>query len=317
MAITFNTQDLQNYPGVNKTVSIDLTNIVPAGYEGDEQIVLVASTSAYANNTDRISIPNFYVTEAKSGWLKSSGLRGGSFPLTASGNSFRIKLDATVSGSDSSGWYTIALDHADGVQRSGDLIAADMEDKIRALANSLAVADVGFTMAYENCSVEFENNRFKIVSGSVSEFYNGLERSSVAVASGITNDCTVMLGFDLYVSSEQIAGIDIREALITTDLPTGSGTFFIQTGTSLVAGDPIAITNGVNTPEYTIVQNVMGDSQVTVSPTFTRNYTAYKAKIQRLRMQDPENQPMSPYDSIDDIARHAIKHITSQIDYSS
>jgi hypothetical protein len=317
MAINFNTQDLQNYPGINKTVSIDLTNIVPAGYEGDEQIVLVSSTSAYADNTNRTSIPNFYVTEAKSGWIKSSGLKGGSFPLTASGNSMRIKIDATVSGSTGTGWYVIDLDHADGVQRSGDLVAADMETKIRALAGNLVTADIGFTMAYENCSVEFENNRFKIVSGSVSNYYNGIDRSSVAVASGTSNDCTVMLGFDLPVSSETIAGIDIREALITTDLPTGSGVFYIQTGASLAAGDPIAITDGVNAAEYSLVQDVIGDSQITISPTFTRSYTAYKAKIQRLRMQDPENQPLSPFDSIDDIARHAIKHITSQIDYSS
>jgi len=317
MAITVNTQDLHNYPGVNKTVSVDLTAIVPSGYEGDEQIVLVASTSAYADNEVRTLIPNFYVTEARSGWLKSSGLKGAQFPLTASGNSFRIKLDATVSGSDTTGWYTIVLDHSDGVNLSADVIAVDMETKIRAIVNTIAAADIGFSSAYENCSVEFTNNRFKITSGSVSEYFIGTERSSVTIASGITNDCSVMLGFDLYVSSEQIAGVDIREALLTTDAPTGSGTFFIQTGTSLAAGDPIAITNGVDIPEYSIVQTVLGDSQVTVSPTFTRSYTAYRAKIQRLRMQDPENRPLSPFDSIDDIARHAIKHITSQIDYSS
>jgi hypothetical protein len=192
-----------------------------------------------------------------------------------------------------------------------------MENKIRALSSSLNVGDVGFTMAYENCSVQFENNRFKVVSGSVSNYYNGADRSSVAVTSGTSNDCSVMLGFDLNVNSEQIVGVDMREALITTDAPTGSGTFFIQTGASLVAGDPIAITDGVNPTEYSLVQSVIGDSQITVSPTFTNSYVAYKAKIQRLRMQDPENQPLSPFDSIDDIARHAIKHITSQIDYSA
>lgn len=315
MAITFNTQDLQNYPGITKTVSLDLTNIVPAGYEGDEQIVMVASTSAYADIINRVSIPNFYVTEAKSGWLKSSGLKGSSFPLTASGNSFRIKLDTTISGSTGDGWYVINLDHASGVNRSGDLIAADMENKIREL--TLVTGDVGFTMAYKNCSVEFENNRFKIISGSVSEYYNGIDRSSVAVASGITNDCTVMLGFDIPVSSEQIASVDVREALITQDFTASGTALWIQTGTGLAAGDPVAITDGTNT-EYFIAGTVLGDAQITVTAgAITRNYTAYRAKIQRLRMQDPENQPVSPYNSVDDVARHALKHMTSQIDYSA
>lgn len=317
MAINFSTQDLQNYPGINKIVSLDLTNIVPMGYEGDEQIVLVASTSAYSNNATRTSIPNFYITEARSGWIKSSGLKGGAFALSAAANKMRVKLDATVSGADGSGWYTIVLNHNNGIPISGDVVAVDIENKIRALANSLNIGDVGFTMAYKNCSVEFENNRFKIISGSVSKYFIGQDRSSVAVASGIVDDCSFLLGFDLAVSSEYLANISVREALITTNIPTGSGVFYIQTGMSLSVGDPIAIMDGVNAPEYTLVQGIIGDSQVTVSPTFTRAYTAYKAKIQCLRVQDPENQPLSPFDSIDDVARHALKHVTSQIDYSS
>lgn len=318
MAITVNTQDLQNYPGINKTVTIDLTNIVPSGYEGDEQIVLVASTSAYADITNRVTIPSFYITEAKSGWLKSSGLKGAQFPLTASGNAMRIKLDATVSGSDGSGWYTIVLDHSNGVNISADVIAADMENKIRALADNLNTADIGFTMAYANCSVEFANSRFKIQSGSVGEFYTGSDRSSVAVVSGTSNDCSVLLGFDLPVSSESIANVYIREALVTSNYTAGATSLWIQTGTSVTSGTAMAITSDMVNYEYFMVEGVTGDAQLTISSSALKNnYTAYKAKVQILRVQDPENRPLSPFESIDDIARHAIKHITSQIDYSA
>jgi hypothetical protein len=317
MAITVNTQDLQNYPGINKTVTVDLTNIVPAGYEGDEQIVLVASTSAYSNATARTTIPNMYITEAKAGWLKSSGLKGSVFTLSSSANTFKIKLDATVSGSDGAGYYTVALGHSNGANLSGDAVAIDMENKIRALSYSMVTADVGFTMAYRNCSVEFNNGRFKIISGSISNSYNGDDRSSVVVASGTSNDCYAMLGFDLPVSSETLSYTDMREALTTVDFTASGTSLMIQTGTSAAIGDAMSITDGTNV-EYFVVNNVVGDATLTVTAgAIKRNYTAYKAKVQRLRVQDPENQPVSPFDSIDALARHALKNITSQIDYSA
>lgn len=317
MAITVNTQDLQNYPGINKTVTVDLVNIVPAGYEGDEQIVLVASTSAYSNAVARTTIPNIYITEAKAGWLKSSGLKGSQFVLSNSANTFRIKLDATVSGSTGTGYYTVALGHSGGANLSGDAVAIDMENKIRALSYSMVTADVGFTMAYRNCSVEFNNGRFKIISGSISNSYNGDDRSSVVVTSGTSNDCYAILGFDLPVSSETLSYTDIREALITVDFTASGTSMMIQTGTSVAIDDAMAITDGTYT-EYFIVSNVVGDSTLTIpAGSVKRYYTAYKAKVQRLKVQDPENQPLSPFDSIDDLARHALKNITSQIDYSA
>jgi hypothetical protein len=317
MAITVNTQDLQNYPGINKTVTVDLTNIVPAGYEGDEQIVLVASTSAYSNATARTTIPNMYITEAKAGWIKSSGLKGSVFTLSSSANTFRIKLDATVSGSDGAGHYTVALGHSNGANLSGDAVAIDMENKIRALSYSMVTADVGFTMAYRNCSVEFNNGRFKIISGSISNSYNGDDRSSVVVTSGTSNDCYAMLGFDLPVSSETLSYTDIREALVTEPFTASGITLWIQTGTSAAIGDAMVVTDGTNL-DYFIVDGVSGDAQLTVaSGTIKHGYLQNKAKVQRLKIQDPENQPLSPFDSVDALARHALKNITSQIDYSA
>ena len=53
MALNVDTQDLTNYPGINKRVTLEVDSLVPYGYEGDEQIVLVVSTTAYSDNTPR------------------------------------------------------------------------------------------------------------------------------------------------------------------------------------------------------------------------------------------------------------------------
>jgi hypothetical protein len=318
MAINVNTQDLINYPGINKTVSVDLANIVPLGYEGDEQIVMVISTSAYSNNTNRTTISNLYITEAKSGWLKSSGLVGGRFPLDSTHNTMRIKLDNTISGSDGSGWYTVSLLHDNGIPLAGEIVAADLETKIQSLADSLNLADEGFALAYKNCMVEFDNNKFKIVSGSVGNYYVGANKTAVTVASGLSNDCSAMLGFNLPVSSEVIASTAIKESLITADYVANATTLWIGTGTGVVAKDAMFITDASGNYDYFIAQNVVGDTQVTVvSGSITHSYTAGLAKVQRLKAQDPDNQPLSPFASIDALGRHGIKHMTNQIDYSS
>ena len=51
MAINLDTQDLQNYPGTVKRVTVDQEQVVPYGFEGDEQFMLSFSTTAYRDNT--------------------------------------------------------------------------------------------------------------------------------------------------------------------------------------------------------------------------------------------------------------------------
>ena len=114
MALNLDTQDLENYPGTTKRVTVDVDSLVPYGYEGDEQIVLTISTTAYSNNTNRTAIQDLYITEAKSGWLKSSGFKGSAFELDTNVNTLRIKLDTTVSGWLGDGWYNIVLEDEAG-----------------------------------------------------------------------------------------------------------------------------------------------------------------------------------------------------------
>ena len=322
MALNLDTQDLENYPGTTKRVTVDVDSLVPYGYEGDEQIVLTISTTAYSNNTNRTAIQDLYITEAKSGWLKSSGFKGSAFELDTNVNTLRIKLDTTVSGWLGDGWYNIVLEDEAGSAIPGDDVADDLEAKIRALPDGVQwnAADDGFALAYKNCSVSFESGKFKIVSGSVSDSYIGTNRSSVVVASGTSNDCYELLGFDLPTSSYVLAQQQVKEAYLSQDYPYAGDytTMYTSGGMGTTTGDALAITDGTNT-EYFIVQGTgPATGQLTViSGSLNNTYTASKAKVQKLRMQDPEGEPTSPYSSVDAIARHGVKYLVNQIDYSS
>lgn len=323
MALNVDTQDLENYPGNNKRVTVDIDSVVPTGYEGDEQIVLTVSTTAYSDNTARTAIQNLYITEAKSGWIKSSGFMGNKFALDTTHREIRIKLDSTVSGTSSYdgelGYYSITLDHDDGAYITGDSIAEDIETTIRAIPTSgnWQTADDGYILAYKNCSVEFSDGKFKIISGSIGNHYTGANKSAVTVASGVQNNCSNMLGFNLTLSSEDVAYTTVREALVTVSYVPGVTTLYIQTGTGVEAGQTMAVTDGTEI-DYFMVDNVIADSQLTVaSGSIIHNYTSSEAKVQLMKMQDPEAEPTSHYSSMDALGRYGIKHMVNQIDYSS
>jgi len=326
MALNISTQDLENYPGNVKTVTVDQAQIVPTGFEGDEQFVLKFSTTAYSDNTNNTAIQDIYVTNIKTGWCKSSGFAGsgGKFSLDSTHNKLNIKIDnsATTSGIGG-GYYEITLDYnQDETPVSGNTIAADMEEKIRALI--LDTVDTGFSLSYKNASVEYLDGKFYIVSGSVSEYHTGNNRSSVKVLPGSTNDCSKELGFDLTIDSEALAGISIKESYITVNYTTDTTPLTIAAGTSVDAGDCLMITDGVNTDYFTALSGTT-DTSVVVPTSGNNNFvgiahsytTASGARIQILRQQDPEGVPSAWYTDVDSITRWGIKSIVNQIDYSS
>ena len=96
MAVNVNVYDLTNYPDNNKTVTIDIKQVTPIGYEGDEQWVISATTTAYSNIAARTVIQDIYLTDIKGGWAKSSGFESEPFTLTASTNTLLIRLDNDV-----------------------------------------------------------------------------------------------------------------------------------------------------------------------------------------------------------------------------
>lgn len=319
MAISIDTQDLERYPGIIKRISIDQKSVVLQGFDGDEQYILSFSTSAYADVVDRTNIQDYYITNLKSGWCKSSGFVGTSFALSSTNNSIEVKIDSTTGGI-SDGYYRVILDHNNGIPIDAEIVAKDMENKIRAIASSLDTDDIGFKLAYLNATVEFIGGKFSIISGSVSSFYSGANKSSVAVRASAINDCSEMLGFNLPTNSETIDSINVKEAVVLTDLAasTVSGTMQVTIGQNIGASinDCIAITDGENV-DYFQVTAITDNTIISFdASTVSNDYVANAAKVQILRMQDPDAGPMQWFTDIDSVIRHGIKTIMNQIDYS-
>lgn len=324
MAITVVTQDLVNYPGITKNVTVDQTQIVPTGYEGDEQFVVTVSTTAYSDNTNRTAIQTVYIMDVNAGWCKSSGFAGtnGKFDLDASSCNLKVRLDATASGTDNNGYYTITLAHESGDFISGESIADDMEEKIRDL--TMQTADTGFSLSYKNASVEFRDGQFWVVSGSVGQYFTGANRTSVDIKAAGSNDASAKLGFNLKQTSEALAGLTTREALLGANYGTNTTPMTVGAGTGVVAGDCMLITDGTNVDYFTALSGTT-DTSVIVPTTVNNSYrgivndytTAAGAKIQILREQDPDADPTAWYTDIDSVVRFGVKSIINQIDYSS
>jgi len=328
MALNIDTQDLQNWPGNVKRVTLDQSNIVLTGQEGDEQFVLSFSTSAYSDNTNRTAIPDLYVTTMKTGWCKSSGLTGvgGKFTLTSSAHSLKINIDYTTNSGTGSGdgFYIIDLIYnMDSTPISGEVIADDLQLKIRALANNLHVDDEGLQLSYLNASVEYKNGKFFITSGSVGEYFNGINRTSVLVSAADDNNASVVLGFDLSINSMDIDAISVKEVLVASPYVGGTGSLTIAPGTGVSVGDCLMITDGNNKEYFTAISGT-ADPIISLATLLdngyigiTNSYASLISKVQILREQDTEVVPNFYHTTIDNICRHGIKTLINQIDYSS
>jgi len=319
MATNITVYDLENYPDNTKTMTLDHKTIVPVGYEGDEQWVLSFVTTAYSDNTNSTAIQDIYVREIKAGWLKSSGLVSAPFDITASNKTLGVKMDAASS------YYYIELDTGDDL--SGDVVAADIETKIRAIPDGAgwSSSDDGYKLAYMNASVEWKEDKFYIISGSVSPYYTGANRSSVDVTSSGVDTCHRDLGFNMSVDSQTIAGTAIYECLLGANYTTDTADLTLASSISVSVGDCLMITDGTNIDYFTAISGSSGVN-VKVCTAANNSYTGINhdyattsggAKIQRLREQDPEQVPAAYYDTVDAITRWGIKSISNQIDFSS
>lgn len=327
MAISQDVQDINNYPGIVKRITLDVDTIVPTGTEGDEKMMVTASTTAYSDNTARTAIQDIYVFKGYVGWAKSTGLKGsaGKFALDATTNKIGINMDATVSGTytyNSKPYYEITLDYnTNSVPKSGEDIAADLQLKIRAI--TAVTADVGFQLSYLNCTVTFSNSKFIISSGEISNSYIGADRSSVSVAPGQTDDCSSLLGFDHPVTSEDISGQTILEALLASDYTTDTATMTIGPNTGVQTGDALYITDGTNEDYFSAI-GVSGND-VTVAVSGTNGYVGVSnsyavadgSYVQILKKQDPDVAPNPYLGDMDATLRYMSKSLINQIDFSS
>ena len=329
MALSIDTQSLADYPGNVKRVTVDYSAIVPVGNEGDEVYVQNVSTTAYSNNTDRTAISDLYITDFKIGWCKSSGFTGsgGKYALSASACKLYVKVDATVSGTNTvdgtAGFYEVELAHSSGTPISGESVASDIEIKIRAVANSLETADAAYSKAYKNVSVEYKNGKFWIISGSVASVYSGENRTSVKIAKVPADTAYEILGFNLAMTSENMDSITVEESYLNAPCASGTGSITIGSDISVAVGDALMIKDNTNTDYFTAISGTTG---VTIGvPTLATNgfdgisntYVSGAAKIQILKEQDPNGRPTSWFTDIYGIVRHGIKVFTHEIDYSS
>lgn len=319
MAINVDTQDLINYPGNIKRVTLDQESVVPQGHEGNEQFMLSFSTTAYSDNIARTNIQDTYITDFKAGWSKSSGFAGNKFALDLTHRSIEVKLDSTTSGI-SDGYYRITLEHNDGIPIDAEVVAADIETKIREIAGILEGDDAGFKLAYMNASVEFTGGRFWIVSGSLSSYYSGANKSSVKVRISSLYDCSDILGFNLSTDSEVTDSLAVKEAIVLTDhvvTASGVGVIAISANIGASVNDCMVITDRVN-QDYFQITDITGGTVIEFDHSkVLHSYTQSKTKVQLLREQDPDADPTLWMAGIDKIARHGIKTIINQIDYSS
>ena len=329
MALNVDTQDLINYPGNVKRVTVDHSAIVPVGEYGDEKYVQSVSTSAYSNNTDRTAISDIYITDFKIGWCKSSGFTGsgGKYALSSSACKLYAKIDSTVSGTTTisgvAGFYEIELEHSDGTPISGESIVSDMQTKIRAVASSLVTADADYSIAYKNVFVGYKNSKFWVVSGSVGNSYAGVNRTSVKIEEVPGDGAYDILGFNLSMSSEDLDSVVIEETYLNGECIAGTGSITIGADIGVSVGASLMIKDGTNVDYFTAISGTTGTT-VNV-PTLATNgfdgidntYVSGAAKIQILKEQDPNGCPTGWFTDIDSIVRHGVTIFTHEIDYSS
>ena len=305
MAVNVSVFDLENYPNNPKTVTVDLTELVPLGNSGEDTWVFSSITTATASGGS--SIQRLYISNTKFGWAKSSGLNTGSYDVTGSQQHLTIAVDEDIGDG-----VEIALDSS-GLPLGGDAVAQDIQVKLSATA-SPGGTKAG-NLSYLNAVCNFTNGVFEIISGTSSSLYTGSTRSSVAVADGVsTTGLAAELGFDIPFTSENISATQVKQTSLASSYTAGEGQLTTLTADVVAEADCVAITDGTNT-EFRGIESGVG-ALVTLSSGFANSY-ASGSLIQVLELQDPTGEPPTAYSNIDDFIKYAIASIVNQIDFSS
>jgi hypothetical protein len=303
MSTNITVYDLETYPDNSKTVVVDHKAVVTTGAGGDEKWVLTAYTSATASGS--ASIQDVFIQSFIVGWAKSAGFNMGPYTISSSQKTLQVSING-------SSFRSISLStHTNPV--SGDSVAADMQIRINELATTGAAEAAN--LAFKNASVTFANGKFTIQSGSPTKTYTGSGKSSVSVIPGATNDVSAHLGFFAPTTSETIAGSLVRETYLTYPYTAVSGLSLIDVAVPSITatGDCVGITDGTNS-EFRYVSSVTAGT-IIMNAALSNNYAA-NSRIQVVKMQDPDCDPPSVFESIDDATRFAISTIVNQIDFS-
>ncbi len=303
MAVNVSVYNLENYPNNPKTVSVDLTELVPYGNGGEDAWVLSALTSATASGG--AAIQRLYINHIKFGWAKSSGLKSGPYDVTNVQRHLKVAIDEDIGSA-----AEIALSVSD-LPIGGDAVAKDMQTKINALA--LTGGAKAGNLSYLNAIVRYVNGVFEVISGTASSLYTGVDRTSVVIADGTTTTGMLSeLGFDIPFTSQSLATTQVKQTSLAS--PYSSGLSLSVVNGALVSnGDCIAITDGSNTA-FRGVQTVVGNTLTLASG--IGNSFAAGSLIQVLGFRDPSGEPPPIYTRVDDIVNHGVNSIVNQIDFS-
>ncbi len=303
MAVNVTVFDLENFPSNPKTVSVDLTELVPYGNSGEDTWVFSAITTATASGG--ASIQRLYISDTRFGWAKSSGLQSGPYIVDAGQKHLKVSIDEDISGA-----VELVLD-TNALPLGGDAIALNIQTKLSATATS-GGAKAG-NLSYLNAVCNYTNGVFEIISGTASSLYTGSTRTSVAVADGVsTTGLAAALGFDIPFTSESLASTQVAQTSVAANYTSGTSLTIANSG-AISEGDCLAVTDGTNI-EFRGVESAVGVA-VTLSSGLANTYST-GALIQVLELQDPVGDPPPAYTNIDDYIKFAIASIVNQIDFS-
>lgn len=300
MATNISVFDLVNAPGTQKTVTVDLTEVVPTGNNGEDIWVFTVSTTATASGGG--AIQKLYINNTKLGWVKSSGLKTGPYDILSGARHLKVAIDEAIANG-----VEIALT-TNTLPVPGEDVAKDIQKKINATAKT-GGSKLG-NLAYLNAVVKYSNNTFTIISGVPSETYSGADRSSVAVSDGTTTTgLAALLGFNIPVSSEVLDSTQVKETS-TFSTYTSPSTTLVLSSAIASTGDVFSITDGTNR-EYRGITTAAG-ATLTLASGLANNYAA-GSKVQILREQDPSGEPPNIYTTIDDYVKFGVSYIVNQI----
>jgi len=303
MAVNVSVFDLVNYPNNPKTVTVDITELVPVGNGGEDTWVFSAITSATASGG--AAIQRLYISQNRFGWAKSSGLKQGPYTVNSGQKHLKIAIDEDISEA-----LEITLEES-LTSLGGNVVAKDIQSKLSASAKT-GDGKVG-NLAYLNATVKFVNGAFEVISGTASDVYTGSTRSSVAIADGVTTTgLAEELGFNIVFSSEDIASDPPVQASLASDYTTGT-MVVVDTSGVINSGDCLAITDGTNL-EFRGVESGSG-ANVVLSSGLANTY-ATGSLVQVLKLQDPAGKPVSAYETVDDVIKFSIASLANQINFA-
>lgn len=303
MAVNVNVFNLENFPNNPKTVSVDLTELVPFGNGGEDVWVFSAVTSATASGG--AAIQRLYMNHTKFGYVKSSGLKTGPYTVSAGQRHLKISIDEDIGSG-----VEIALT-ANDLPLGGDAVASEIQTKINAVARP-GGSKFG-NLSYLNATARFVNGQFQIISGTAGDLYTGIDRTSVKVIDGLTTTgLAAELGFDIPFTSEALASAQVKQTSVSVNY--AGGTSLTVTNAGIVStGDCIAITNGTTT-DFRGVTTAAGTA-ITLASGISNSYDA-GSLVQVLALRDPSGDPPAIYARVDDYINFAVNSIVNQIDFS-